>query len=132
MLAQLVSSCATTGKPTQPSQSASLSTQAALAEEWTKVHNNPPTWYPRGVSPDIETDHASGDWIYTEDAQGTRFFLPRHGIQSDRRKKLLADALAARSPEKKERIAHEEAVNSVGKWTLGAVGNLFLGLGSGL
>ena len=105
----LVSSCATTTQAppvatTQPRQVA-----ASLDKRWVKVHANPPTWYPRGTSADCTTGCMDGEWVYTEDPQGTRLFIPLRGLAADRRKALLAEAFAARTPAKIRRITTEEA-----------------------
>jgi len=68
-----------------------------MSEKWVKVRSAPPIWYPRGVSTDCPTDHRNGDWVYTEDAAGTRFFIPRHGLSKERRNVLLNEAAAARN-----------------------------------
>ncbi|MCF7674302.1 MAG: hypothetical protein K9N23_00905 [Akkermansiaceae bacterium] len=78
----VISSCSTTPRNTTPG------TQGAqiASNSWKKVSSNPPTWYPRGVAADHPTDHNSGEWVYTDDAEGTRFFVPLHGLPAVKRK----------------------------------------------
>jgi hypothetical protein len=49
---------------------------ASSSRHWVKVSSRPPTFYPRGVAADCATDVHSGEWVYTDDAQGTRYFIP--------------------------------------------------------
>jgi hypothetical protein len=130
MLFHLFSSCAPVGKPALPDRPAGTSAQAAPTRQWTKVSDHPPTWYPRGIPADSPTDHTSGDWIYTEDADGICFFIPRRGLEEEHRKILLAEALAARNPDKVKRIAHEEANHLIGTVTVGGLGRAVWLLGA--
>lgn len=113
----MITSCANTpDRPpieTQTTQSGSHS--------WRKVRSNPPTWYPHGVAADHPTDHHSGEWVYTEDAQGTRFFVPFHGLPKEQRNALIAEALAARNPDKVRRIENQEAGRIVATGATAAV-----------
>jgi hypothetical protein len=77
--------------------------------EWVKVHAKPPTWFPRGVPADCPTDSENGEWVITENSQNTQYFIPLRGLTKERRNKLLHEALADRSPNKKNRIAREDA-----------------------
>ena len=117
----LASSCSTS----QPPQAGSESHTA----QWVKVKESPPTWYPRGVSADHPTDHNNGEWIYTEDEVGTRYFIPIHGLPPDRRQALLADAWASRSPEKSQRIHDEESRRKFGSAASYILGGPILSLG---
>ena len=76
---------------------------SAGGANWVKVRSNPPTWYPRGTRIDCPIDHRSGEWIHTEDSQGTRFFIPLHVTGTIPRQTLVKEALAARSTRKKFR-----------------------------
>jgi hypothetical protein len=78
------------------------------SQHWVKVSSRPPTFYPRGVAADYPTDFRSGEWVYTGDAQGTRFFIPLRGIVGIPRKTLIDEALSARSEEKKRQIAADK------------------------
>lgn len=110
LAAVMVSSCATT----QSNPKAETQSAHAISNSWWKVSSNPPTLYPRGVAADHPTDHHSGDWIYTEDPRGTRFFIPHHGLPAAQRKTLLAEALASRSPEKIRNTTNQEAGRKLG------------------
>ena len=70
-----------------------------MGKGWVKVSSEPPTWYPRGVPADHPTDYRSGEWIYLKDRTDTRFFIPLHGLLTDKRKALEAEAMAARHPD---------------------------------
>jgi hypothetical protein len=107
-------SCSTA--PSRPPLAVKQSSRVASAasSQWVKVRDNPPTWYPRGTPADCPIDHHSGEWLYTEDSQGTRFFIPYHGLTVDRRKALVAEALAARDPRKARKIAYEDAGALIG------------------
>jgi hypothetical protein len=104
-----LTSCAPTTQAPQITTTRSHQVAASPGDRWVKVRANPPTWYPRGTSTDCATGFRDGEWIYTEDSQGTRLFIPLKGLAADRRKELLAEALAARSPEKVSKITTEEA-----------------------
>jgi hypothetical protein len=71
------------------------------------VRSNPPTWYPRGTAADCATYHRDGEWIFTEDSLKTCFFIPFHGLTADKRKALVAEALAARGKNKLRKIDSE-------------------------
>lgn len=96
---------------------------------WVKVRSEPPTWYPRGIPANCETSHRDGQWIYTEDIHNTRFFVPLHGLKSERRKSLLAEALAARDPAKIRRINQEQVDDAIAAGVLNVIVAPFVGLG---
>ena len=100
-----LSACSTTAPPRQ----GGAVVPPAPSQNWVKVSANPPTWYPRGVSADCPTDHHNGEWIYTENSQNARYFIPLRSLPQDRRAGLLDEALAARAPGKVARIAREDA-----------------------
>jgi hypothetical protein len=108
LLTVLVSSCATPRSQLRTEPTGSSRMAPAITNRWVKVRVNPPTWYPRGTRADCPTDHRSGEWIRTEDALGTLYFIPLHGMAKDQRKSLLKEALATRSPGKVRRIARED------------------------
>ena len=118
----LVTSCSTTPKAQE--------VNPAPPSQWVKACSQPPTWYPRGTAANCVTDHTTGEWIYTEDAQGTRFFIPLHGLPADRRKTLLAEAFAARNPDKSRRIANEETGRKIATAVGIVVVAPFMALGS--
>jgi hypothetical protein len=70
-----------------------------MSKGWVKVSSEPPTWYPRGVPADHPTDYRSGEWIHLKDTANTRFFIPLHGLLTEKRKALEAEAMAARHPD---------------------------------
>lgn len=98
-------SCATSASPGRAGRKAHQEPGA----DWVKVQSRPPTWYPRGVPADAPNDHQSGEWVYTENAQGDRYFIPLHGLPTERRARLRNEAMAARSPEKMNRILREDS-----------------------
>jgi hypothetical protein len=75
--------------------------------KWVKVSSQPPTYYPGGVPADCPTDHWSGEWVYTGDEKGTRYFIPLHGM-GDKREALVHDALSKRSALKLDTIEAED------------------------
>lgn len=81
---------------------------STAAANWVKVSSQPPTYYPVGVPVDCPTDHFSGEWVYTGDEQGTRYFIPLHGLDEIRRQILIADALENLSEDKRARINAED------------------------
>ena len=102
--ALLLSQCASTaGKRPQTDTVVPVSSQ-----RWVKVSSRPPTFYPRGVAPDSPTDHQSGEWVHTGDAQDTRYFIPLHGLVGVPRQTLVNEALSARSKQKVSQIAAED------------------------
>ena len=120
-------SCTTTGSRVSPAP-APIAKPGKL---WTKVSTPPPTWYPRGTPADHPTDFKSGEWILTEDAVGSRFFIPLHGISLERRKALVAEALASRNLAgiaRRDRAIDQEAragaIHSAAKATPGFIGKL--------
>ena len=100
-----LSSCSTTAPPRQ----GGAVMPPAPSTNWVKVRSNPPTWYPRGVPADCPTDYYNGEWVFTENSQNSRFFIPLRNLPYNRRADLLDEALAARTPEKVARIAREDA-----------------------
>lgn len=94
-----LSSCSTTTP---------VSVRPAPNSNWVNVHSKPPTWYPRGTPANGPVDYHAGEWIYAEDSSDNRFFIPFHGLSTERRKTLLAEAFAARNPEKLKIINREE------------------------
>jgi len=86
---------------------------ARVSQHWVNVSSHPPTFYPHGVAVDCPTDYQSGEWIYTGDAQGTRFFIPLRGIVGIPRQSLVQEALDARSERVKRQIAHENIKTGV-------------------
>jgi hypothetical protein len=102
--ALLLSQCApTAGKRPQTDTVVPVSSQ-----RWVKVSSRPPTFYPRGVAADSPTDHQSGEWVHTGDAQDTRYFIPLHGLVGVPRQTLVNEALSARSKQKVSQIAAED------------------------
>jgi hypothetical protein len=83
--------------------------KSAPGSHWVKVSSRPPTFYPRGVPASAPTDHRNGEWVYTGDDQGTRFFIPHHPRATTSREILLEEALAARSQRKLDQIAAEDS-----------------------
>lgn len=108
MLAVIVSSCATPRSQLRTGATGSSRMAPAVTSQWVKVRSNPPTWYPRGTPADCPTDHRSGEWVYAEDAAGTRYFIPLHGMATGQRKSLVKEALAARSARKQLRSSTED------------------------
>jgi hypothetical protein len=95
-------SCQTTTPP------AADATKTLTPSHWVKVSSQPPTYYPRGVSADHSTDHWSGEWVYADDAKGSRYFIPIHGLGTVNRQSLIQEALSARSEKKLAKIAAED------------------------
>ena len=105
---------------------------------WVQVSSRPPTYYPRGVAANCPTDHQSGEWVYTDDARGTRYFIPLHGVRRIPRQSLVQEALAARSEKKLGRIAAEDMetnakgmAQTVAFGPLLVVGGFMAGMGGG-
>jgi hypothetical protein len=130
LIGTLCCSCSSTVSQAQPLP-ASPTPISAPGKLWTKVSDKPPTWYPQGTPADHPTDFTSGEWISTEDAVGSRFFIPLHGLSPERRKTLIADALGRRNPSgmaRRERAIRQETrdgtINSAAKATPGFIGKL--------
>lgn len=96
LAALLLNQCAPIGTPISDAPLAS----SVIPEHWVQVSSHPPTFYPRGVSADCPTDYRSGEWVFTEDAKGTRFFIPFSCPGPIPRQALLEEALSAQSPGK--------------------------------
>jgi hypothetical protein len=75
---------------------------------WVKVSSQPPTYYPRGVAADSPTDHWTGEWVFTGDELGTRYFIPFGNRGKVDRQSLVHEAFSARSDKKLEQIAAED------------------------
>jgi hypothetical protein len=86
--------------------------KARQSKHWTQVATNPPTYYPRGVPADCDSDFHSGEWVYTENDSDTRFFIPFKGIPPVKRQALLQEALALRSERKRNQIDTEGKLNA--------------------
>jgi hypothetical protein len=99
MFAISLSSCGTT--PHQPQAPTGLAPYQSVTASghWVKVRSNPPTWYPRGTRSDCPIDFRSGEWVKTDNHDGTRLFIPFHVTGEIPRKTLLKEALAARGPD---------------------------------
>lgn len=109
LAAGFVASCATSSSHPQSGPGQAAEAEFAPAKQWVRVKANPPTWYPRGTPADQPTALRDGEWVYTEDALGSRYFIPVRGISSEWRQLLRRQALAARSSRKVARIAAEDA-----------------------
>lgn len=96
-------SCRTNGVPPPAVLPATVT-----RSQWVKVSSRPPTYYPRGVAADCPTDHWSGEWVFTGDDLGTRYFIPFHGLGGADRQSLVHQALAARSERKLAQTAKED------------------------
>lgn len=99
-----LTACQTTSNSPGPTR-VPMSTAAA---NWVKVSSQPPTYYPAGVPADCPTDHFSGEWVYTGDERGSRYFIPLHGLDGIRRQILVADALGNLSDQKRNQINAED------------------------
>ena len=75
---------------------------------WVKISSHPPTFYPRGVAADSPTDHWTGEWVFTGDALGSRYFIPFRGLGKMDRPSLIHEAFSARSDKKLQQIAAED------------------------
>jgi hypothetical protein len=107
-----------------------VSTSALVAGgHWVQVASHPPTFYPRGVAADCETDGHSGEWVDSADAQGSRFFIPFHGLGGVPRKTLVNEALATRSEQKVQQIAAEDRNSKIKSVLLNTVFVPFYALG---
>ena len=89
-------------------QSVTKQPVSASRSQWVKVSTQPPTYYPRGISADAATDHWSGEWVYTDDENETRYFIPFRGLGGLDRQSLVKEALSARSESKMAQIAEED------------------------
>jgi hypothetical protein len=81
-----------------------VTVQSMASHHWKKVSSSPPTFYPSGVAADCHTDHWSGEWVYTGDEKGTRYFIPLRGLGSSRQA-WIQEALSARSGRKLAEVA---------------------------
>jgi hypothetical protein len=96
-------SCQTTSSPPKTTRIP----MSMTATKWVKVSAQPPTYYPCGVAADCPTDHWSGEWVETGDDQGTRYFIPLHGL-GKKRDVLVREALSARSARKLAQVEAED------------------------
>lgn len=103
-------------------------TVSKVSDSWVQVRSKPPTWFPRGVAADHPTGSRSGSWIDTEDSQGTRFFIPHHGLPGGLRKSLKDEALAARHPARAREMGVKAATKDVGAGAVGIFGLLLMGV----
>jgi len=90
------------------------------------------------VAAGCPTDHHSGEWVYTDDARGTRYFIPLRGCGRIPRQTLVHEALAARSEKKLDQIAAEDMethtqgmARTVAFGPLVVVGGIMAGMGGG-
>lgn len=114
LAAPLAVSCSSTASRFRAAEAAPpAAAPVAPAGQWVKVRSNPPTYYPRGVPADCATGFSDGEWVYTGDAAGSRFFIPFKLRPAARRNALLDEALAARDPAKVRRIAAEESARKL-------------------
>ena len=74
---------------------------------WTKVRKNPPTYFPKGMPADHQTDFRSGYWVMPGGAQGNQFFVPLRGYGALSEKDLIAEAWAAATPTERARLEEE-------------------------
>ena len=106
--ALLLNQCAPTHAP-KPETPVDLS---AVSEHWVKISSRPPIFYPQGVPADCATDFRSGEWVSTENASDTHFFIPFKGIAPAKRQALLQEALDLRSEKKRNQIENEGKLNA--------------------
>jgi hypothetical protein len=93
--------------PTHASKPGTPAVPAVVSSHWVQVSSRPPTFYPRGVSAECPTDIASGEWVTTGDAKGTRYFIPVSCPPGVPRKTLVNEAISARSSQKIQQIEDE-------------------------
>lgn len=82
--------------------------RAQASQHWVKASSKPPTFFPRGVSPDSPTDHHSGEWVMAGDQAGTGYFIPFQCPGEVSRQELIHAALALRSDQKLQQVAAED------------------------
>jgi hypothetical protein len=108
VVAPLLSQCA----PRSATQAGTPAVSAVVSAHWVQVSSRPPTFYPQGVPADCATDIRSGEWVSTENASNTRFFIPFKGIAPAKRRALIQEALALQSEKKRNQIDKESKVDA--------------------
>jgi hypothetical protein len=68
-------------------------------ENWYKVREKPPTYFPKGVSKNHPTEQSDGMWVTTGDAAGTLYFIPNRGVGTTT---LVAEALTQVTPQQRK------------------------------
>ena len=96
----LITSACTTSQQVAYSPGTSHREPAPSHAGWYQVTEQPPTYYPIGLSKDSETDYRHGDWVRAGD-DGTRWFVPVHGVGTRSAKSLRSEALAMATPGQK-------------------------------
>ena len=100
----LLSSCATSQ---QVSHQGKSSPQRVNSEGcWYQVRQDPPVYYPVGVSKDAVTDYRHGDWIVAGKG-GALWFVPFGGAKGNSADELIQQAFAMRTDEQKSLIRRD-------------------------
>jgi hypothetical protein len=86
---------------------------APTAQGWHQVSEQPPTFFPVGLSKDAETDYRHGDWVRAGE-DGAMWFVPIHGVGNRSEQELRNEALAMVTPGQKVNRALGSALDSAG------------------
>ena len=88
---------------------------------WQLVSDQPPTYYPVGLSKDAETDYRHGDWVRAGE-NDTMWFIPIHGIGNRTEQELRHEALAMATKGQKVDRALDTALDGALDGASGLVG----------
>lgn len=80
---------------------------------WHQVSDQPPTWFPAGLSKDAETDYRHGDWVRAGE-DGAMWFIPMHGIGNRSEQELRNEALAMTTKGQKIDRSLDRALDNAG------------------
>ncbi len=83
------------------------STQKVSGEScWYQVRQNPPVFYPVGISKDAVTDYRHGEWIPAGE-DGALWFVPFTGARGNSADELTRQAFAMRTDEQRNMLRRE-------------------------
>lgn len=114
-----VTSC-TTASRTSLAATSNATKQQSL---WYLTGENPPKYFPKGVSPDSPTSYEYGEWVYAGE-NGEPWFIPK-GLDKERRDELRKDAFAMRSASQRSALFMQNSMELTAKtlvYTVVAVG----------
>ena len=100
----LLTSCATSKPVSHRGESSPQ--RVSSKSSWYRVKDNPPVFYPVGISKDAITDYRHGDWIAAGE-DGALYFVPFSGSREASADELTRQAFAMKTEEQQSAIRRE-------------------------
>jgi len=93
-----LNACSTRSSPTSASMPSKGSSNLETGH-WYRIQEEPPIYYPKGISSNHLTGPADGSWVYADDPSDSRYFVPYGGTGTHSEGQLIAGELAGMDTE---------------------------------